>query len=102
MYFNCRFLSLNIKSKKIFRGANFFSFRSCIIIILFGYGWGLSATLFEHTSDSSSINKLIHLVEKFPDEKIDQVKAGVRFSFDSSVTPVLDKNVLFELEKKGF
>ena len=70
--------------------------------ILFGYGWGLSATLFEHTGDSSSINKLIHLVEKFPDEKIDQVKAGVRFSFDSSVTPVLDKNVLFELEKKGF
>lgn len=70
--------------------------------ILFGYGWGLSATLFEKSGDSSAINKLINLVEKFPEENIDQVKTGVRFSFDSSVTPVLDKNVLFDLEKKGF
>jgi len=70
--------------------------------ILFGYGWGLSATLFEKSIDRSSIDQLLKIVEQFPLEKIDQVKAGVRFSFDSSVTPILDKNVLFELEKRNF
>ncbi len=70
--------------------------------ILFGYGWGLSATLFERSNDRSSIDQLLKIVKQFPLEKIDQVKAGVRFSFDSSVTPVLDKNALFELEKRNF
>ena len=67
--------------------------------LLRGYGWGMTATIFEHASpgDTVPMERMCHYWSRFPARYRAQLLDGVRVAFAPGITPVLDSSLGPEL-----
>lgn len=67
--------------------------------LLRGFGWGMTATIFEHTSlrDSMPMARMCRYWSRFPARYRVQLLDGVRVAFAPGITPVLESSIEPEL-----
>ena len=65
-----------------------------------GYGWGLTSVILDKKSseDTLAVQKLVDLLQQFPDEHKENLFKGVQKAFAPGITPVLDFHLLNQLE----
>jgi hypothetical protein len=70
--------------------------------LMIGFGWGLTATLMDGKTekDTAAINQLMLLAQAFPAEERKLVFTGVEYAFSDGITPVLDQELLPEIERR--
>ena len=68
--------------------------------IMTGYGWGLTTVLLNEKNfpDTIALHKLIMLLDQFPLEQKEFLLLGAQHAFKPGITPVLEPELLLELE----
>lgn len=68
--------------------------------IMVGYGWGLTSAILDKktTEDTLAVQKLVDLLQQFPDEHKENLFKGVQKAFAPDITPMLNQELLNEIE----